>query len=140
MNNKVIIGGIIVLVLIGAGLLLTSRSTKEKTLPVENTTSTIPSPSVTDPASQIPIIDVTEAGYKPATLTVSVGTRVNWVNKTSKKVTVHSADHPTHLKFPFLNLGEFAPGGAVQTLFEKPGTFTYHNHYDSKMSGTVVVK
>lgn len=139
MNNKIVVIGILVLLVVGGVLLYTTKPTEEKPT-VTSSPTAMPSPS-TEPAPQeITIIEVTDTGYKPQTLNASVGVRINWVNKSSKKVTVHSADHPTHLVHPLLNKGEFAPGEAVQVVFDKAGTYKYHNHYDPDMTGTVIVK
>lgn len=142
MNNKIIALVIVVLVVAGAALLLTNSSMTSKQSDTQTTTNITPAPSgSSDPALQnITIIEVTDEGYKPSTLTVKAGTRVNWINKSTKKVTVHSADHPTHLVYPPLNLGEFPPDGAVQVVIDTPGTYKYHNHYVPTMTGSLVIK
>mgnify|MGYP000037571817 CR=1 FL=1 len=85
-------------------------------------------------------ISLTTDGFSPQTVTVKVGTKVNWTNKGGKTATVNSADHPTHLKYPALNLGNFSDGETLSLVFDKPGTYGYHNHLDSSQYGSVIVE
>lgn len=84
-------------------------------------------------------IELTEAGFSPDMVTVSVGTTVTWTNNTDLTATVNSADHPTNLLYPALNLGEMAPGGSVNLKFDTLGVFQYHNHLDPTQTGTIEV-
>lgn len=85
-------------------------------------------------------VKLDKTGFNPASVDVGVGTRVVFINESGEVATVNSDDHPTHTKFPFLNLGEFGNGSSVQAIFDKAGTFTYHNHLNPSQKGTVVVK
>jgi len=69
-----------------------------------------------------------------------VGTKVVWIKKSGAVATVNSADHPTHLVYPPINMGEFKDGTSVQLVFDKPGTYKYHNHLIPSQTGTVVVE
>lgn len=75
--------------------------------------------------------------FQPKTLTVTVGTTVEWVNEKGK----HSvtADDGS-FKSPTL-----AEGGRFEHQFNKPGTYAYHCHFHGdvggkEMSGKIVVK
>lgn len=85
-------------------------------------------------------VAVTEAGFEPQTITVKAGTKVVWENDTEATVDVSSAQHPTHLVYPPLNLGNFEAGKTVELVFAEPGTHKYHNHLDPSKFGTVVVE
>jgi len=85
-------------------------------------------------------VNLTSKGFAPQTVTIKVGESVSWVNKSSAKASVNSADHPSHKLFPFLNLGLFNPGSTVQARFNSAGTFIYHNHFAPTQTGTVIVK
>lgn len=84
-------------------------------------------------------IILSDQGFQPETVSVKKGTRLIWVNKSKESATVHSDDHPSHTKFPFLNLGEFEPGANLQIILDKPGTYSYHNHLIPEMTGTVII-
>lgn len=85
-------------------------------------------------------VTLTQSGFSPKDITVSAGTKVVWTNNSGKAATVNSDDHPTHKKFPFLNLGEFGDGESLDVVFDTPGVYTYHNHYNASETGSVTVK
>ncbi len=85
-------------------------------------------------------IVLTKTGFSPQTITVPAGTQVSWINRSGRTATVNSADHPTHLKYPALNLGEFEDGQSLSLVFDTPGTYKYHNHLDASQFGTVEVQ
>jgi plastocyanin len=62
------------------------------------------------------------------------------MNKSGKTVTVNSDNHPTHKLYPFLNLGAFENGSSVQAVFDKAGTYTYHDHFNPSNIGKVIVQ
>lgn len=86
------------------------------------------------------LINLTESGFSPSAVTISRRTRVTWINKTSTAASINSSDHPTHQNFTPLNLGEFSQGERLQLLFEKPGTYTYHNHLNPTQTGSITVQ
>ena len=139
MTNRSVILLIIVLLAIGAALLLTNTANKnpqsqnktvENKQPNKSTTKILPQTTVT----------VTENGYVPARITIKAGTKVTWLNKSGKEVTVHSADHPSHLLYTRLNLGQFPNGSSVQLVFDKAGKYKYHNHLNPIQTGEVIVE
>lgn len=143
--KKIIIAVVVVVVLLAGSMLLLANQAKAPT----TTTQTSPEPTQagtqktvsTVPAqAQEVIITVTNAGFNPQTVTVKAGTRVIWVNNATGEVTVNAADHPTHKEYPPLNLGEFGPNQSVQLVFDKAGTYKYHNHLDASQNGVVVVQ
>ncbi len=86
------------------------------------------------------VVLLTEAGFEPQSVTVKVGAKVVWTNKTSQTAEVRSAKHPTHLVYPPLNLGNFEPRESVSLVFTEPGSYNYHNHLNPGEVGTVVVE
>lgn len=84
-------------------------------------------------------IVLSEQGFKPETVSVKKGTRVIWINNSTAQASINSDDHPSHTKFPVLNLGEFEPGSNLQLILDKPGTYSYHNHLNPEMTGTVII-
>lgn len=85
-------------------------------------------------------VEVTKDGFGPNRIEVDVGTRVIWMNKSGGNVAINSDDYPSHTKYVQLNLGEFADGSSVQLVFDKAGTYSYHNHLKPTQKGVVVVK
>lgn len=85
-------------------------------------------------------ITLTVDGFSPVTLTVKSGTTVSWINKSNKAATVNSDPHPIHTDYPPLNLGNFPDNGTLSLIFDKPGTYGYHNHLNPQDQGTIVVE
>jgi plastocyanin len=76
--------------------------------------------------------DVISWRYDPATLTVSTGTTVTWVNQGATAVTVTSPDG----LFDSESLG---PGASFSYTFDTPGTFRYFCVPYPHMKGEIVV-
>ncbi len=137
MNNKFLLIIGVIIVLLGA-IFLFGNKTKNNQVN-QNQTTQKQSPAPAKPVEEKDVT-VTDKGFEPQTVTVKAGTRVVWTNKSAAEVTVNSAVHPTHLLFPFLNLGNFADGSSVSVVFEKAGTYKYHNHLNASQTGTVIVE
>lgn len=141
MNNKYIWIGVlaIIIVLSGGFLLLNNKATS---VPAQNTQTTQKQTPSQQKALQTKQEDitVTSTGFTPQTITVKAGTKVVWTNKSGGPVTVNSDVHPTHLLWPFLNLGKFDDGSSVSVVFETAGTYTYHNHLNASQTGKVIVQ
>lgn len=150
-NRNLILGVVIVALIVLAGGFFYIKSKNTSTPPTTQTQETsAPSiaPSVSTSPSSSPEamtaketgITLNQDGYSPQTLNIAVGTRVVWTNKSGGPATVSSDPHPSHTLWPFLNLGKFDDNGTVSVIFDKAGTYTYHNHFDSSQKGTVIVK
>lgn len=146
MNSKIIIGIIVIVVVLGAILLGSNKKGGSQTTP-QTTEQTQPvKPSVTTQAkttqaqTQEAAVAITSSGFEPATITIKVGTKVVWTNKSGGPATVNSDLHPTHLIYPPLNLGSMDDGGSKELVFDKPGTYKYHDHLNPSLTGTVVVE
>ncbi|HVF69275.1 MAG TPA: cupredoxin domain-containing protein [Xanthomonadales bacterium] len=85
-------------------------------------------------------ITLTGSGFEPSTITVKVGDEVVWKNESGGESTVDSQDHPTHLRYAPLNLGSFEDGEDHELVFDKKGTYGYHDHLHPDREGTVVVE
>lgn len=85
-------------------------------------------------------VEITSSGFEPANLTIKAETKVTWVNKSGKTVSINSADHPTHLGYPPLNLGMVEDGESISLVFDTVGTYEYHDHLKPTWVGTVVVE
>lgn len=141
MNKYLTIAGGVLLVAVVAWVLLSNNAGTQKQVQASPypTIQTQASPSA-QPNIGSATVTLTQSGFDPQTLTVKVGTKVTWTNKSGATATVNSAVHPIHALFPFLNLGSFDDGSSVEVVFDKTGTYTYHNHLNPSQTGTVVVE
>lgn len=141
MNNKYILGAVVLVVILGLGAFLLfgnkSASLKQNQTANQNTQTT-PAQQTKNVASTT--VEVTSSGFTPQEIKIKAGTRVVWTNKSGTAATVNSDPHPTHTLWPFLNLGSFDDGSSVSVVFEKTGKYTYHNHFNPEQKGTVVVE
>jgi plastocyanin len=143
MSKNLIIIIIIVVVIIAGGFFLfknSSNQTSPATIsPTSQTSQQAESPSPSEAMSQN-TVTLTQNGFEPQTITITVGEKVTWINKSGDVATVNSDVHPTHLLYPPLNLGQFTDGKTMELTFPKAGTFTYHDHYHPNRTGKVIVQ
>lgn len=100
------------------------------------------------------IVEYTDAGFSPASVTIPLGTYIVFVNQSSKNMWVASAMHPTHTVYSGTPLSQHcpdttgtafdeckgdAPGSSYSFKFNKEGTWKYHDHIDATRFGSVVV-
>jgi hypothetical protein len=89
-------------------------------------------------------INILAGGVSPATVTVAVGSRVNFTNQTSNNIEVSSDPHPIHTECPPLNVGVLRPGETGQTgVFGSARTCRYHDHGrpdDTRWQGAIVIQ
>ncbi len=130
-NRKILIAGTIILVigiiLVGylAGVFLnkTKEESKKKT-------------EVTDAVS----VSLTAKGFSPATISVKKGTVITFTNQDTKPHQVASDPHPIHTALPGFVSTALSKGASYSFVFEKTGTYTYHDHLNPlKFNGTVMV-
>lgn len=149
MNNKTLITIIVVLIIVVAVIVVGGKLGKKATAPEESSTTMQNQQEVQQPQAgkvttinneKIITITATNSGFDPKTITIKTGTRVIWTSTNDGPVAIASADHPTHRVYPPLNLGSFAKGSSVQLVFDKPGTYKYHDHLNPNRTGTVVVE
>lgn len=131
--NKNLVIVLILIVLVGGFVLLQNKS---KTQAPVKTTVENQTPSVAKENK----ITLTSDGFEPKSITVKVGEEVVWLNKSGAVATVNSAQHPTHLVYPKLNLGKFEDSGELKLVFDKAGKYNFHNHLNASQFGTVVVE
>ena len=84
-----------------------------------------------------PVVVIANYGFYPATLTISRGTTVTWVNMdfVQHTVTAGSEQAPTGL----FDSHELSHGQSFSYTFNSPGTYTYYCDIHPGMVGTVVV-
>lgn len=136
MNSKLIL---IIAIVIAAGAFIVFGGKKENSAPKTASDITV-MPTTTAPKEEVVTVALTDTGFTPKEVTVKKGTKVVWSNSSGKTATVDSADHPAHLLHPFLNLGNFADGATLEVVFDNPGKYNYHNHYNSSEAGIITVE
>lgn len=137
MNSKILLIIIILVVAVGGFMVLGGK--KENPTPSVNPEE-IATPTQIQPKEETTTVTLTDAGFTPKDITVKATTMVIWTNSSGKTATVDSADHPTHRLNTFLNLGEFTNGSSLQVVFDNPGKYNYHNHFNASENGTVTVE
>ncbi|MBI3366611.1 hypothetical protein HY041_03220 [Candidatus Roizmanbacteria bacterium] len=111
MNIKILIG-IIVIVVIGAVLLGSSKKGNSGTATqTQEQASPTTQPSVSEGA-----VEITSSGFTPETITIKAGTKVVWTNKSGELAAINSDLHPTHSIYPPLNLNQVTNNGSVSLV------------------------
>ncbi|MEK6897300.1 MAG: hypothetical protein AABW93_02100 [Nanoarchaeota archaeon] len=100
------------------------------------------------------VIEITSSGLIPATIEISKGDTVTWVNKDVEKHWPASAIHPTHRVYPGSDIekcgtGEeksifdscrgLATGESWSFTFNEVGSWSYHDHLVNGLFGKVIV-
>ena len=79
-------------------------------------------------------VNIIDFAYNPKSITISVGTKVRWVN-------TGNASHSTTSNTSLWNSGVLSPGGSFARVFNKAGTFRYHCIvHPTLMHGVITVK
>ena len=82
----------------------------------------------------------TNAGFVPDSIEVSVGTRITFRNTTDTPMWPASDPHPTHTDYPEFDADRSYGRGETYTfVFQKAGTWGFHNHERSIDRGVVHV-
>lgn len=122
-------------------------------------------PEATEPQSGEVVIEITDAGFDPETVTVTEGTTVTWETTRSQPGWPASDNHPTHTQYPTGYYDQSGSHGGSQACtgegeqkgdafdacerleqgetysftFNEAGTWGYHDHLRSSNTGTVNV-
>lgn len=93
------------------------------------------------PKPQTHTVTYTDNGFSPATLDITTGESVTFVNNSSDRMWVASNPHPTHQTFSdFDERTGVRAGGTYTFTFSQKGTWAYHNHLNPGMRGVVIAK
>jgi plastocyanin len=104
-----------------------------------------PTPTPTPGGGSSTTITISSSGVSPATLTVSPGTRVTFVNNDSRAHEMDSNPHPEHTdcieinQVGFLNPNQSKESGNLTTV----RTCGYHDHNDpdnARWKGSIVIR
>lgn len=150
--NKILIGIVAVIILVGGFLIFSNQTKNRSAVSVSPSVSASPTATTTNSANTITL---TSNGFEPQTLTVKVGTTVTWVDKSGDPMWIASGVHPIHSLYDGTSLSEHCAAGYTgptpfdecsgstnnySFTFTKKGTFPYHDHLNISETGTIVVE
>lgn len=123
----------VIVALFGLGFYLLAISPHSK-LPITKSASAAP--------LYIPSqVNITSSGFIPATISVNLGQAVVWTNKDTSPHVVASDPFPSDNILPALNSNQQIDTNDSYTyIFNRKGTFTYHDNLNPSLEGTVIVK
>ncbi len=85
-------------------------------------------------------VSIMNSKFDPAEVTVNAGDTVVWTNKEVNSHQIASDPHPTHILLPDLESGILATNQTYSFKFTEKGTFTYHDHLNPAITGTIIVQ
>lgn len=109
-----------------------SPNTSPSLQPTDTTTNTDTAPAV--------VITYTNDGFSTKTITAKVGDVVEVNNQSSQSLQFSSDPHPAHTTNRELNQATISAGAKQTFTVTKKGKFGFHNHLDSRQSGTLTVE
>lgn len=96
--------------------------------------------SLTEPATSTHKIILTETGFVPERIVIRVGDKIVFTTRTNRPFWPASSLHPTHEIYPeFDAKTPIKPDESYEFIFNKPGSWGYHDHIASHYTGTVYV-
>lgn len=85
-------------------------------------------------------ITIKDDGFVPQTITVKAGTPVTWTSHDDEyNHNIMSDPHPDHSGEPSLKSDVLKDDDVYTYMFEKPGTYNYHDEIHPELNGTVIV-
>lgn len=105
--------------------------------------SPAPAPQPSNPPPAPPAvteITITASGFTPSTVSIKKGDTVKFTNFDSIAHWPASAPHPSHTNYPeFDSRPGIAAGSSWSFKFLKIGTWSFHDHLNPGLHGTVIV-
>jgi len=87
------------------------------------------------------VVAYTKSGFSPQVLRIKKGESVTFSNMTTGGLWVASDPHPAHTNLSSFNaLKAVMQGGTYTYTFTQIGSWSYHNHADASMKGTIIVE
>ena len=86
-------------------------------------------------------IRYTNDGFIPKNVSLKAGSMVEFVNESDREMWVASDLHPTHERLPTFDQFRPSPkGGVYRYVFDKVGTWPYHDHMSPSDDGVIMVE
>jgi len=93
------------------------------------------------PDVQVLSVNFSGSEFTPFTVDIHAGDWVFFKNNSNADFWPASAPHPSHTNYPEFDAKKaYGPGKTFKFQFMKKGTFSYHNHENPSVQGTIVVK
>lgn len=142
MNNKMIIGVIVLIVLAGGSYLLLNKDSTPAATSTPETSSSKTSTPGTDTTTQTASATITYSndGFSPGSTTVKSGDTIAIKNTSSNDLQLDSDPHPEHTGNTELNVGVVNPSQTKTFTVTKTGTFGIHNHLSTSNTATIIVQ
>ncbi|MHB0977843.1 MAG: cupredoxin domain-containing protein [Minisyncoccota bacterium] len=106
-------------------------------------TETTQTPEASDQATPAVTNTVTYDGttFTPSTLTIKQGDSITFINNSTGGMSVASDPHPSHSIYPEFDQYKTSSKGqkTFTFVFDKVGTWGFHNHLNSSAVGSVTV-
>jgi plastocyanin len=78
--------------------------------------------------------------FSPKIIEVPAGTMVEFINESDMQMWVASDTHPGHERLPtFDQFKGSEPGTVYRYTFDSPGAWSYHDHLNPQVEGTIIV-
>jgi plastocyanin len=124
----------------GEGLTTARFVSTGKPLPPSMTEADMPTMNMLGMKAMVKV-RYTDKGFVPNKIEVKAGDMVEFINESSTDMWVASVPHPAHTKLPTFDQFRLYKKGAIyRYIFEKKGTWEYHDHISPSLGGVVVVK
>jgi len=164
MNNKVVIGIIIAVILVVGVVALNANQRNDASETVEEGNGQVPNENENNPTEENGgvaeeenevIISMTKNGFTPKDVTVKKGTEVTFKNMGTIDQWPATAIHPTHRVYPESDIKKcgtaeaeimfdacegIKPGESYSFTFNEVGTWRYHDHLNATLFGSVIVE
>ena len=138
MSRNLVIAVVVIVLLVLVGWYLTRP--KQTVAPQAPTAPPIASAGA-QMKEEVGVVTISQSEFSPKNITIKVGDSVTWMNSDSANHTVNSDPHPTHTLFSILNKVGLIKAGEKKSLqFTTAGTFTYHDHLNPSLMGSVTVQ
>lgn len=149
--KKIVLTAIAIVLGIGAvSYAFLEKETNNQSQPSDSSTASVNSTSSTSqeqsetPSAETVTVTYSDNGFSPQELTVTKGSTVNFVNKSSMPLWVASDPHPEHTDYPefdTMRTRDSYPdmGEDFSFTFSKTGTWKYHSHTASGDATTTTV-
>jgi len=86
------------------------------------------------------VVEYTNTGFVPETITVKEGQTVLFINKSNNSMWVASDSHPSHQILPeFDQLTKVGINEIYSYTFLQDGSWKYHNHVKPRDGGVIIV-
>lgn len=140
--SKFALGALAVVLLVAVGYVLFFRNGSPI---IENKNETNPPAGQPVPSAgnsmERHIIQMTDSGFAPSTLTIRAGKTVEFVNKSSMSHWPASAVHPTHQVCPgFDSLRGLGLNETYSFTFTVTKTCPFHDHLNPTLHGSIIVQ